>query len=87
MQYPTSKSRAAKKPPLAPGLLPSFKPLPIFNNCKYGKPNLLEYTNNKDPWQLFKLFWNDELINRLVEYTNENTKLHPLLKDKDFLYR
>ena len=83
-QYPTSKSQAAKKPPLAPGPLPSFKPLPIFNNCEYGKPNLPEYTDNKDPWQLFKLFWNDELIDRLVEYTNENAKLHPPLEDKDF---
>ena len=48
-QYPTSKSQAAKKPPPAPRPLPSFKPLPIFNNYKYGKPNLPEYTDNKDP--------------------------------------
>ena len=62
-QYSTSKSRATKKPPLAPKPLPSFKPLPMFNNCKYSKPNLLEYIDNKDPWQLFKLFWNNKLVN------------------------
>ena len=29
-QYPLSKSRVAKKPPPAPGPLPSFEPLPIL---------------------------------------------------------
>ena len=48
IQYPTSKSQAVKKLLPAPRLLLSFKPLPIFNNYKYGKPNLPEYTNNKD---------------------------------------
>ena len=83
-QYPTSKSQVTKKPPPAPGPLPSFEPLPIFNDCEYGKPNLPEYIDNKDPWQLFKLFQSDELVNRLVEYTNENAKLHLPPEDKDF---
>jgi hypothetical protein len=48
-QYPTSKSRVAKKPPPAPGPLPSFEPLSIFNDCEYSKPNLPEYINSKDP--------------------------------------
>ena len=63
IQYPLSKSRVAKKPPPAPRPLSSFELLSMFNNCEYSKPNLPEYIDNKDPWQLFKLFWNDELVN------------------------
>ena len=83
-QYFTFRSWAAKKPLLASGPLPLFKPLPIYNNCEYGKPNLLKYINNKNPWQIFKLFQTDELVNRLVEYINENVELHLFLEDKDF---
>ena len=86
-QYPTSRSRAVKKPLLALGLLFFFKPLPIYNNCEYGKLNLLKYINNKDPWQIFKLFQTDELVDRLIEYINKNIELHPFSEDKDFLYR
>ena len=40
--------------------------------------------NDKDPWQLFKLFWTDELIDKLIEYTNRNAELHPPLEDAQF---
>ena len=45
-----------KKPPLEPTPLLPFKPLPIYNKNKYSKLNLPSYINNKDPWQIFKLF-------------------------------
>ena len=33
---------------------------------------------------MFKLFWTDELIDKLVEYTNKNAELHPPLEDAQF---
>ena len=83
-QYIVPKNRVAKKPPPKPKPLPPFNPLPIYNENKYGEPNLPDNINNKDPWQLFKLFWTDKLIDQLIQYTNKNAKLHPPPKDKDF---
>jgi len=85
-QYPISKKRVTKKLPPAPEPLPPFNPLLIHNKHKY-KPNLPDHINNKDPWQLFKLFWTDELLNKLVKYTNKNTELHPPPEDAQFPHR
>ena len=86
-QYPISKNRIAKKPPPEPEPLPPFDPLPIFNEDEYGQPKLPENIDNKDPAQLFRLFWTDELLNQLVEYTNKNAELHPAPEDKEFSRR
>ena len=86
-QYIVSKNWVVKKPLPEPVLLSPFNPLPIYNKNEYGEPNLLNNINNKDPWQLFKLFWMDKLINRLIKHINENIKLHPLFEDKDFPYK
>ena len=86
-QYIVSKNWVAKKLPLEPVLLLPFNPLPIYNENEYSEPNLPDNINNKDPWQLFKLFWMDELINRLIKYINKNAKLHLPSEDKDFPYR
>ena len=83
-KYTVSKNRVAKKPPPEPAPLPPFEPLPMYNENEYGEPNLPDYINNNDPWQIFKLFQPDELIDRLVEYTNKNAELYPPPEDKDF---
>jgi Transposase IS4 len=83
-QYPISKNRVAKRPPPEPEPLPTFKPLPILNENQYGQPKLPAYINNQDPAQLFRLFWTDELMDQLVEYTNKNAELHPIAEEKDF---
>ena len=54
--YSISKNRVAKKPLLEPEPLLPFEPLPMYNKNEYGEPNLPDYINNNDPWQIFKLF-------------------------------
>ena len=83
-QYPISKNRGLKKPPPAPETLPAFTPLPIRNKNEYSKPNLPNYIDDKGPWQLFKLFQTDELIDKLVEYINKNVELYPPPEDAQF---
>jgi len=56
----------------------------MHNKNEYGQPKLPANINNNNPLQLFKLFWTDEWIDRLVEYTNGNAELYPALEDKDF---
>ena len=86
-QYPMSKNQGLKKLPPAPETLPAFTPLPIRNKNEYSKPNLPDYIDDKDPQQLFKLFWTDKLIDKLVEYINKNAELHPPPEDAQFPHR
>lgn len=52
--------------------LPHFDPLPIYNNYLDGQPNLPPEFDDLDAYKLFRLFFTDELIDRLVYYTNSN---------------
>ena len=61
---------AVRKLPLKPLPLPNFKPLFINNKNTYSKPNLLYNINPNNPYQIFKLFWMDKLLNKFIEYTN-----------------
>ena len=75
-QYPKLLRQAKRKPP------PYFEPLPILNESTYSTPNLPPHINTNNPYQLFELFWTDELLDKLVEYTNRNVELHQTPKDK-----
>ena len=69
-QYPNRATRAKKKPPPAPSALPDFNPVPIDNNNTYGRPNIPDYIDASDPYTIFKLFFTDELLDKLAEFTN-----------------
>src|SRR5438552_1839929 len=53
---------------------PEFDPLPINNECHYGKPNLPPGLDDSNALEIFKLFFTDELMDLLVHYTNANVK-------------
>lgn len=80
-KYPKLLCGVARNPLPKPSLLPDFKPLFIDNENTYSKPNLLYNINLNDPYQIFKLFWIDELLNKLVEYINWNIELYPPSKE------
>ena len=54
---------------------PEFDPLPINNDCPYGKPNLPTGFDDTDAFKIFKLFFTNELIDLLVYYTNTNVAM------------
>ena len=56
--------------PLLPLVLSGFNPVPINNNNTYGYPSILEYINISNPYKLFKLFFIDKLLDKLIEYIN-----------------
>jgi hypothetical protein len=53
----------------------NFKPLPINNHHDRGIPNLPAHLHDQsEPIDLFKLFFTEELIGELVQYTNQNAE-------------
>jgi len=82
-RYNIPPTRTAKNPPLKPWPLPKFHPLKIKNDNIYGSSNLPADVDLHDPYQIFKLFWTDELLNMLAEYTNKYMELHLTPEDKE----
>ena len=69
--------KTAQKQPLPPEAPPPpWQPLYVDNEPR-GKPHLPPYVNNTSPIEIFKLFWDDDTLNHIVAYTNENARLHP----------
>ena len=57
-------------------------PLHIDNDNEYGRPNLPHNVDPGDAYGIFKLFFTDELLNELVNFTNRYAELHLTLEDK-----
>ena len=81
-QYLIPPNRTAKKPPPKPQPLPNFEPLTIDNFNNHSKPNLPPNVDLYNPFQLFSLFFIDEIIDKLIEQTNEYAELYPTPKEK-----
>ena len=76
-QYSIPPTRKAKGPPPQPWPLPSFEPLHITNFDDHGTPNLPPNLDLYDPLAIFKLFFTDEIMDKLAEWTNKYTELYP----------
>jgi hypothetical protein len=57
-------------------------PLYINNDNKYRHPNLPHNVNPGDVYGIFKLFFTDELLDKLVDFTNQYAELYPIPEDK-----
>jgi hypothetical protein len=71
-----------KKPLPKPKLLPYFEPLPIYNENIYSISKLPPHVDSGDLYNIFKLFWTDELLNMLIEYINRNIELYLTSEEK-----
>ena len=60
-----------------PSVLPDFDPVPIDNNNTYGRLNIPDHVDASDPYVIFKLFFTDELLDKLAEFINRNVELYP----------
>jgi len=76
-QYNVPPTRIAKIPPPKPWPLPKFEPLHINNWDRHGSPNLPPDVNIHNPFELFSLFFTDEIMDTLVEWTNKHAEFYP----------
>jgi len=70
-QYNVRPNRIAKEPPPEPWPLPDFEPFHIDDFDDHGKPNLPPGVNYSDPFAIFSQFFTDEIMDKLVEWTNK----------------
>ena len=83
-KYIVPPTRIAKEPPLEPWELPKFKPYVIDDYNAHGEPNLPNYVDTSAPLELFKLFFTDKMMDKLVEWLNDYTEAH-VPSDEDAL--
>ncbi|KAF2806735.1 uncharacterized protein BDZ99DRAFT_573468 [Mytilinidion resinicola] len=65
-----------KLPYPKPTPLPAFEPLQINNYDAPGTPNIPPGLDQHDPVALFRLFFTDEMVEKMVRWTNEYAKDH-----------
>jgi hypothetical protein len=63
--------------------LPEFKPLYIDDWDDHSLPNLPPSVDTYDPFELFSLFFTDEIMDKLVAWTNEYVELYPPDQEKE----
>ena len=59
-----------KKLLLAPSTLPNFNLVSINNSNTYKYLNILDYINVNNPYIIFRLFFINKLLNKLVKFIN-----------------
>jgi hypothetical protein len=84
-QYNVWLNQTAKKPRPKPWPLPKFEPLHIDDWDNYGLLNLPPGVDTYDSFKLFKLFFIDEIMDKLVAWTNEYAELYLLDEDKEYI--
>ena len=86
-QYNVLLNKMAKTPPPPPKpwLLPHFEPLHIDNWDDHSSPNLPSDVDQHDPYELFSLFFTEDIINKLMEWTNKYVELYLLYKETEYV--
>jgi len=82
-QYKVPQNKTAKIPPPKPWPLPEFEPIHIDDWDGHGSPNLPSNVETHDPFELFSPFFTDEIMDKLVEWTNKDAELYPSNKDTE----
>jgi hypothetical protein len=81
-QYPKLPKGKKKLRPPDPKPIPPFDPLPIRDYTQYRRPNIPEQIDRGDPFAIFRLFFTNKLLDRLVEHTNRNAELNPTPEER-----
>jgi hypothetical protein len=76
-QYIVPPTQKAKNPPPQPWELPDFKPLKIKDWDYQGELNLPPNVDSSCAFDVFSLFFTDELMDKITAWTNEFAEAHP----------
>ena len=79
---PTTTKKSSKNPPPKPKPLPPFTPMKI-SHLIHGLGKLPIHVAST-PYNVFSLFFSDEILQKLVDYTNEYAMEHSSNEDKPY---
>ena len=68
-------SKPARKPPPAVWPLPNFAPMKINNPLTQGKASILSGIDPHSPYDVFRLFLTDDILQILADNTNKNAQV------------
>jgi len=74
-------TKTPKEPPPEPQQLPAFEPMQIDDYNDPREPNIPTSLNQHNPLALFRLFFTDEIVEKMVAWMNKYTKAHPFTAD------
>lgn len=75
-KYIVPPSKVAKKPPPEPWALPTFTPLQIDDYNDPGEPQIPPSLNRHNPLALFRLFFTDKIMDKMVKWINAHADAH-----------
>ncbi|KAF2813864.1 uncharacterized protein BDZ99DRAFT_459616 [Mytilinidion resinicola] len=76
VKWKDPRTKTAKEPPLKPWPMPEFSPLPINDWYDPGEACVTPGLNRHNPMALFKLFFTNEIMDKMVQWTNKYAEQH-----------
>ncbi|OCK82096.1 hypothetical protein K432DRAFT_403217 [Lepidopterella palustris CBS 459.81] len=80
-------TKQSKKPQPEPWALPPSTPLLIDDYYDPEEAYLPPGLGQHDPLALFQLFFNDEMVDKMVEWTNRHAATHTIVEEAEPLGR
>jgi len=81
-EYIVPPSKTAKEPAPTPWPLPAFETLQVDDYNDPREPNIPPSLDQHDPLALFRLLFTNQMVDKIVEWTNKYVELHQPLKKK-----
>ena len=82
VKWKDPRTKTSKDPPLELQALPLFEPLQIDDYYDPGEAAIPSGTDCYDPMALFRLFFNDKMLDQMAIQTNTYAEAH-LVSEKD----
>jgi hypothetical protein len=82
MKWKDPCTKKSKKPPPEPWALLPFTPIEIDDYLDPGEPSIPSSLDRHNPLAVFKLFFTEEIIDKMVEWINKYIATHFIPKEK-----
>jgi hypothetical protein len=82
VKWKDPRTKTSKDPPPEPWALPLFEPLQIDDYYDPGEAAVPSGTDRHDPMALFRLFFDDKMLDQIAMWTNTYAEAHPV-SEKD----
>jgi len=82
VKWKDPRTKKSKQPPPEPWAVPPFTPFRIDNYWDLGEGAVPQGTDRGDPLALFRLFFTDEMLDKMAGWTNAYAEAHPVSEEE-----